>query len=94
MHFGFFSLSCFSSFQMLNVWLNKILGWGLFGQVLGPDFATELVVYYKDRGSYLFNAGCIGLDALPRHAKYLPGIFLRDQRFAVVRRKKKPDFHL
>ncbi len=34
-------------FKMLSLWLNKILGWGLFAQVVGPDFATELVVYYK-----------------------------------------------
>ncbi len=77
------------SFPVLNVWLQKILDWSLFAQVMGSDFATELVVYYKDRGSFVFNStpgvasGIGGPDVLSQHAKYVPALFLREQRFAV-----------
>ncbi len=70
-------------FPVLQLWLQKILSWTLFTQVLGTDFATELTVYYKDRGSYVFNSRYVAPEVLPQHCKYVPAIFLRELRFAV-----------
>jgi hypothetical protein len=80
----------------MHLWMLKVVNWTLFTHtVLGVDFASELVVYYKDRGSYLFNnmmlasasvggSGSVNdteLDeALPMQAKYVAAVWLRSLR--------------
>ena len=67
---------------ILQIWLKKSLEWPLFMQSLGVDFATEMITYYKDRGSHLFNSAFAGSPER-NHIKYVPGTLLRQIRFAV-----------
>lgn len=78
-------------FPVMAMWTAKVVGWGLLLHVvLGADFASSVVVFARDRGSYLFNnlAGPasepVDESALLLRSKGMPAVFLRNLRLSVV----------